>query len=80
MTAQVQQSDYNKAFVPPLESWDRLTRYEFERRYNAMPHIKKAELIEGVVYVVSHCVLTVMENHTGILWVGCGRIKFPPQV
>jgi Uma2 family endonuclease len=53
MTAQVQQSDYNKAFVPPLESGDRLTRYEFERRYNAMPHIKKAELIEGVVYVAS---------------------------
>jgi Uma2 family endonuclease len=39
--------------VLPLESGDRLTRAEFERRYNAMPHIKKAELIEGVVYVPS---------------------------
>lgn len=39
--------------VPPLESGDRLTRPEFERRYQAMPHIKKAELIEGVVYVAS---------------------------
>lgn len=39
--------------VPPLESGDRLTRYEFERRYQAMPYIKKAELIEGVVYVAS---------------------------
>lgn len=37
--------------LPPLESGDRLNRYEFERRYNAMPHLKKAELIEGVVYV-----------------------------
>lgn len=37
--------------IPQLESGDRLTRYEFERRYNAMPHLKKAELIEGVVYV-----------------------------
>ncbi len=37
--------------VPPLESGDRLTRAEFERRYHAMPHIKKAELIEGVVYM-----------------------------
>jgi Uma2 family endonuclease len=35
----------------PLENGDRLTRQEFERRYEAMPWLKKAELIEGVVYV-----------------------------
>lgn len=35
--------------VLPLENGDRLTRAEFERRYEAMPHIKKAELIEGKV-------------------------------
>jgi Uma2 family endonuclease len=39
--------------VPPLENGDVLTRAEFERRYEAMPHLKKAELIEGVVYVPS---------------------------
>lgn len=39
--------------VPPLESGDRLTRDEFERRYEATPHVKKAELIEGVVYLGS---------------------------
>jgi len=39
--------------VPPLENGDKLTRAEFERRYEAMPHLKKAELIEGVVYVPS---------------------------
>ena len=39
--------------IPPLENGDRLTRDEFERRYWASPHIKKAELIEGVVYVAS---------------------------
>jgi Uma2 family endonuclease len=39
--------------IPPLESGDRLTRPEFERRYTINPHIKKAELIEGVVYVAS---------------------------
>lgn len=39
--------------IPPLESGDRLTRDEFERRYRAMPNLKKAELIEGVVYVAS---------------------------
>jgi Uma2 family endonuclease len=37
--------------VPALENGDRLTRAEFERRYDAMPRLKKAELIEGVVYV-----------------------------
>ncbi|MFN8523643.1 MAG: Uma2 family endonuclease [Chloroflexota bacterium] len=36
-----------------LENGDRLTRAEFERRYEAMPNLKKAELIEGVVYVPS---------------------------
>jgi Uma2 family endonuclease len=39
--------------VPPLESGDRLTRAEFERRYRATPEDFKAELIEGVVYVAS---------------------------
>src|SRR5712692_7821480 len=39
--------------VPLLENGDVLTRVEFERRYEAMPHLKKAELIEGVVYVPS---------------------------
>jgi Uma2 family endonuclease len=39
--------------MPVLHSGDRLTRAEFERRYQAMPHIKKAELIEGVVYMPS---------------------------
>jgi Uma2 family endonuclease len=38
--------------IPPLENGDKLTRYEFERRYNAMPNLKKAELIEGIVYIM----------------------------
>jgi Uma2 family endonuclease len=37
--------------VPPLREGDRLTRDEFECRYAAMPHVKKAELINGVVYI-----------------------------
>jgi Uma2 family endonuclease len=41
------------ATVPALENGDSLTRAEFERRYEAMPELKKAELIEGVVYVGS---------------------------
>ncbi len=39
--------------IPWLEGGDRLTRVEFERRYLAMPHCKKAELIEGRVYMAS---------------------------
>jgi Uma2 family endonuclease len=39
--------------LPPLENGDRLTRDEFERRYHAMSHVKKAELIEGKVYMPS---------------------------
>ncbi|MXZ19164.1 MAG: Uma2 family endonuclease [Caldilineaceae bacterium SB0665_bin_25] len=39
--------------VPPLNNGDRLTRAEFERIYTAHPEIKKAELIEGVVYMPS---------------------------
>ena len=37
----------------PLENGDRLSRSEFERRYAACRHIKKAELIEGIVYMPS---------------------------
>lgn len=43
----------SESMIPPLESGDRLTRLEFERRYNAMPELKKAELVEGVVFLGS---------------------------
>lgn len=39
--------------IPPLRDGDHLTRAEFERRYQAMPEVKKAELIAGVVYLPS---------------------------
>jgi Putative restriction endonuclease len=39
--------------TPPLQNGDRLTRDEFERRYDAMPNLRKAELIDGVAYVPS---------------------------
>ncbi|OUL37032.1 hypothetical protein BV372_04300 [Nostoc sp. T09] len=38
--------------IPLLENGDKLNRYEFERRYNAMLNLKKAELIEGIVYIM----------------------------
>lgn len=39
--------------IPPLKHGDRLTAAEFHRRYEAMPEVKKAELINGVVYMGS---------------------------
>ncbi|MBO1063592.1 MULTISPECIES: Uma2 family endonuclease [Nostocales] len=38
--------------IPPLTNGDKLTRYEFERRYNTTSKPKKAELIEGIVYIM----------------------------
>jgi Uma2 family endonuclease len=46
---------------PPLAAGDRLTRAEFERRYEMHPEIKKAELIEGVVHMPSP---TRFEKHS----------------
>ena len=48
--------------VFPLENGDRLSRAEFERRYEAMPDIK-AELIERVVHVASPTSLSHGEPH-----------------
>jgi Uma2 family endonuclease len=50
------------SIIPPLENGDVLTRDEFERRYDAMPGLKKAELIEGVVHMPSPVRL---EHHGG---------------
>lgn len=40
------------SIIPPLTNGDKLTRYEFERRYNTVSKPKKAELIEGIVYIM----------------------------
>jgi hypothetical protein len=39
--------------APPLQNGDRLTRAEFERRYEATPDLKKAELIDGIVHIAN---------------------------
>ena len=39
--------------IPPLQNGDRLTAGEFERRYDAMPDLHNAQLIEGVVHMPS---------------------------
>jgi Uma2 family endonuclease len=65
--------------LPPLETGDHLTRAEFERRYDAMPQLKKAELIEGVVYMPSP---VRWDRHGGphfdlITWLGTYRAHTP---
>lgn len=39
--------------ILPLANGDRLSRTEFERRWEAMPNLKNAELIEGIVYMAA---------------------------
>lgn len=58
--------------IPPLENGDRLSRGEFERRYQAMPNHQKAELIAGIVYMASPLRITQHGNpHARIMtWLG----------
>jgi Uma2 family endonuclease len=65
--------------IPPLRSGDHLTRDEFERRYQAMPEVNKAELVEGVVYMPSP---VSAEDHGEphfdfITWLGVYRAHTP---
>ncbi len=43
----------NGATLPRLEQGDRLTAAEFLRRFELMPDLKKAELINGIVFMPS---------------------------
>ncbi len=57
--------------ILPLENGDRLTRLEFERRYQAMPEAQKAELIEGRVYMASPVRIIHGQPHAYIMtWLG----------
>ncbi|MGB3655456.1 MAG: Uma2 family endonuclease [Rivularia sp. (in: cyanobacteria)] len=69
----------NVTKIPLLESGDRLTRHEFERRYTAMPDNKKAELIEGIVYMASPLrIRSHGEPHGNlILWLGTYKVTIP---
>ncbi|NJR61132.1 MAG: Uma2 family endonuclease [Cyanobacteria bacterium CRU_2_1] len=67
--------------IPPLENGDRLSRSEFERRYQAMPTLKKAELIEGVTYMASPLRIKSHGEPHGLLitWLGTYR-AFTPRI
>jgi hypothetical protein len=66
-------------FVPPLENGDRLTRAEFERRYNAMPEHVRAELVEGGVVMASPVRHTMHGNQNAdlIYWTTTYRASTP---
>jgi Putative restriction endonuclease len=65
--------------VPPLENGDRLTSREFLRRYQAMPGVKKAELIEGIVYMGSPVRIEQHAKPDGIVqtWLGTYAARTP---
>jgi Uma2 family endonuclease len=65
--------------IPPLRNGDHLTRDEFERRYDAMPDLKMAELIEGVVYLPSSVRFFEHATPHGVLatWLGVYSIHTP---
>ena len=68
-TQQVPSAAPNREAIPPLIAGDHLTRAEFERRYRAMPGVKKAELIEGVVYMPSPVSRSHGDPHANVvLW------------
>lgn len=64
---------------PALESGDVLTRDEFERRYSQRHDIKKAELIQGVVYVGSPVRFEEHAEPDNLLstWLGMYAIHHP---
>ncbi len=64
---------------PPLQNGDQLTRAEFERRYHAHFELKKAELIEGVVYVPSpiHYQRHSQPHADLMTWLGVYRAATP---
>ncbi len=64
--------------IPVLENGDHLTQKEFERRYDAMPHLKKAELIEGRVYMPSPAKMSHSGSHANIItWLGVYQAATP---
>ncbi len=63
----------------PLENGDRLTAREFLRRYEAMPRVKKAELIEGIVYMGSPVRITQHAEPDNLVqtWLGTYAARTP---
>ena len=78
-SAAVPQIPATRPAGPLLEPGDRLTRGEFERRYHRMPRLKKAELIEGTVYMPSPLRANQLANpHVHLAtWLGTYEAQTP---
>lgn len=65
--------------IPPLENGDHLSACEFLRRYEAMPDVKKAELINGIVYMTSPVRLNQHGEPDSLVqtWLGTYSITTP---
>ncbi len=65
--------------IPPLEQGDHLSGEEFERRYEAMPGLKKAELINGRVYMSSPVRFDRHSEQHGwfAIWLGIYSVSTP---
>ncbi len=62
----------------PLENGDHLSVVEFERRYDAMPNLKKAELVDGIVFMNAAVSGYHGEPHGHLItWLGLYRIGVP---
>jgi hypothetical protein len=62
-----------------LNHGDRMNAAEFEARYSAMPHVQRADLLEGVVYMPSPA---RNESHSephgiAVTWLGLYRMLTP---
>ncbi|MEZ5304578.1 MAG: Uma2 family endonuclease [Verrucomicrobiales bacterium] len=66
----VPDADPDPKSIPPLEAGDRLCRDEFERRYHAMADLKKAELIEGIVYALPVRISHAQPHGDVATWLG----------
>lgn len=77
-----QRSPQKSSRTPPLNAGDRLSRAEFERRYQTHPEITKAELIEGVVHMPSpvHFALHSQPHVDMVTWLGLYRAVTPGVV
>ena len=65
--------------VQPLENGAHLSASEFLRRFEAMPEVKKAELIDGIVYMTSPVRIDQHGEPDGLLqtWLGTYAISTP---
>ena len=78
--ATIRQGDARPATkaLPLLENGDALDADEFLRRYERMPDVKKAELINGVVYMASPVSASHSDPHFDLItWLGVYRLSTP---